>query len=111
MATADRQLFDYFYKIRMNGSKRNGNNTLYLDNHTTITCTFYFQKKTFLPLEVTARDTNFCTFGQIQFIRLEIHEMIIVSTGYSNKTLHLTIGDNDFLTATGIRNVLQIAYL
>ena len=62
MATADRQLFDYFYKIRMNGSKRNGNNTLYLDNYTAITCTFYFQKKTFLPLEVTARDTNFRTF-------------------------------------------------
>ena len=32
-----------FYKIWMNRSKRNGNNTLYLDNHTTITSTFYFQ--------------------------------------------------------------------
>ena len=111
MATADHQLFDYFYKIRMNGSKRNGNNTLYLDNHTTITCTFYFQKNAFLPLEVTARDTNFCTFGQIQLIRLEVHKMVIVSTSYCNKALHLTVGDNDFLTATGIRNVLQIAYL
>ena len=45
----DRQLFDYFYKIRMNGSKRNGNNTLYLDNHTTITCTFYFLSMPVLP--------------------------------------------------------------
>ena len=32
--------------------------------------------------------------------------MIIVSTGYSNKTLHLAIGDNDLLTATGIGYVL-----
>ena len=111
MATADRQLFDYFYKIRMNGSKRNGNNTLYLDNHTTITSTFYFQENAFLPLKVTARNTNFCTFGQIQFIWLEVHKMVIVSTGYCNKALHFTVGDNNLLTATGIRNVLQIAYL
>ena len=111
MATADRQLFDYFYKIRMNSSKRNSNNTLYLDNHTTITCAFYFQKKTFLTLEVTTRDTDFGTFRQIQLIRLEVHEMVIVSTGYSNKALHFTVGDNNLLTATGIRNVLQIAYL
>ncbi len=111
MATADRQLFDYFYKIRMNGGKRNGDNTLYLDNHTAVTRAFYFQEDAFLTLEVTARYTDFGTFGQIQFIRLEIHEMIIVSTGYCNKALHLTVGDNDFLTATGIRNILQIAYL
>ena len=90
----------------MNGGKRNGNNTLYLDNHTAVTRAFYFQEDAFLTLEVTARDTNFGTFGQIQFIRLEIHEMIIVSTGYSNKTLHLAIGDNDLLTATGIGYIL-----
>ena len=111
METADRQLFDYFYKILMIGGKCNGDNTLYLDNNTTVTSTLYFQEDTFLTLEVTARDTDFCTFGQIQLIRLEIHEMIIVSTGYSNKALHLAVGDNNFLTATGIRNVLQIAYL
>ena len=52
MATADRQLFDYFYKIRMNGSKRNGNNTLYLDNHTTITCTYL---SNFVSRAVTSR--------------------------------------------------------
>ena len=62
MATADRQLFDYFYKIRMNSSKCNGNNTLYLNHYTTIASTFYFQENTFLTLEVTSRDTNFCTF-------------------------------------------------
>ena len=111
MATADRQLFDYFYEVRMNGGQSNGNNTLYLDNHTAVTRAFYFQEDTFLTLEVTARYTDFCTFRQIQFIRLEVHQMIIVSTSYSNKALHLTVGDNDFLTATGIRNVLQIAYL
>ena len=73
MATADRQLFDYFYKIRMNGGKRNGNNTLYLDNHTAVTRAFYFQEDAFLTLEVTARDTDFGTFGQIQFILSLIH--------------------------------------
>ena len=104
-------LFDYFYKIRVDSSHGNSDDALYLDNHTAITRTFHFQENTFLPLEVTARDTYFCTFGQIQFIRLEVHKMVIVSTGYCNKALHLTVGDNDFLTATGIRNVLQIAYL
>ena len=102
---------NYLYKVRMDSSHGNGYDTLYRNNYTTITSTFYFQKKTFLPLEVTARDTNFCTFGQIQLIRLEVHKMVIVSTSYCNKALHLTVGDNDFLTATGIRNVLQIAYL
>ena len=111
MATADCQLFDYFYKIRMNGGKCNGDNTLYLYNHTTVTSAFYFQENAFLTLEITTGDTDFCAFGQIQLIGLEVHQMIIVSTGYSNETLHLTIGDNDLLAAAGIRNVLQIAYL
>ena len=95
----------------MNGSKRNGNNTLYLDNYTTVTRAFHFQKDAFLTFEVTTRDTDFGTFGQIQFIRLEVHEMIIVSTGYGDEALHFAIGDNNLLTATGIGDVLQIAYL
>ena len=95
----------------MNGSKRNGNNTLYFDNHTTIASPFYFQENAFLAFEVTARDTDFRTLGQIQFIRLEVHEMVIVSTGHSNKALHLTVGDNNLLSAAGIGDILQVTNL
>ena len=111
MATADRQLFDYFYKIRMNGGKRNGNNTLYLDNHTAITCTFYFQEDAFLTFEVTTRDTNFRALGQIQFIGLEIQEVVIIGTRYSDETLHLTVGDDYLPSAAGIGDVLQVTDL
>ena len=46
----------------MDSSHGNSYDTLYRNNYTTVTCTFHFQENTFLTLEVTARNTNFCTF-------------------------------------------------
>ena len=37
---------DHFYKVRMDGSHGNSNDTLYLYNHTAVTCPLYFQKNT-----------------------------------------------------------------
>lgn len=95
----------------MNGGKRNGDNALYLDNHTAVARAFHFQEDAFLTLEVTARDTDFCTFRQVQFVGPEVHEMVIVCTGYSNKALHLAVGDNNLPSAAGVSDVLQIADL
>ena len=78
-------LFDYFYKIRVDSSHGNSDDALYLDNHTAITRTFHFQENTFLPLEVTTRDTNFSTFRQIQLIGLEVQKMVVIGTGNAMK--------------------------
>ena len=54
---------NYLYKVRMDSSHGNSYDTLYRNNYTTVTCTFHFQENTFLSFEVTARNTNFCTFS------------------------------------------------
>ena len=37
--------------------------------------------------------------------------MIIVSAGYGNETLHLTVGDNNLLSTASIGDILQISDL
>ena len=51
------------------------------------------------------------TFGEIQFFGLEIEKMVIVGTGDGYETLHIMVGNDYFLTATGISNILQISNL
>ena len=46
--------------------------TLYFDNHATVTCAFHLQKYTLLPLKFTAGNPDLGTFGQVLFIRLKI---------------------------------------
>ena len=89
------QLFNYFNQIRVDSSHGNSDDTLYLDNHTAVAGTLYFQESTLLTLNVTTRDTNFSSFRQVQFIRLEVQQMVIVGTGNGNEALHFTVGDND----------------
>ena len=93
----------------MDGSHGNGDDTLYLNDHTTVTGTFHFQENSLLTLKVTTDDADFRTFRQIQFIRLEVHKMIVVGSGYGNEALHLIVGDDYLLTATGIGDILQVS--
>ena len=95
----------------MDSGHGNSYDTLYFDNHATVTCAFHLQKYTFLPLKFTAGNPDFGTFGQVQFIRLKIKKMIIVSAGYGNETLHLTVGDNNLLSTASIGDILQISDL
>lgn len=95
----------------MDSGHGNSYDTLYFDNHTTVTRAFHLQKYTFLPLKFTTGNPDFDTFGQVQFIRLEIEKMIIVGTGHSNETLHLIVGNNNLLTTAGIGDILQISDL
>ena len=95
----------------MDGGHGYGNDALYLDNHTTVTGTLHFQKNTLLPRKVTASDTDFRAFRQVQFIRLEIQEMVVISASYGNEALHLTIRDDYLLSAAGIGDVLQVTHL
>ena len=37
--------------------------------------------------------------------------MIVVGTGYSDETLHIIIGDDYLLSATGVGDVLQVSDL
>ena len=107
----NRQLFDYFYQVRMNGGHGNGYHSLYLHDHTTVTRTLYFQKDTLLSLKVTACDTDFSTFRQIQLFWLKVKKVVIITAGHSDEVLHLHIGNDNFLPATGIGDVLQIGDL
>ena len=95
----------------MNGGHSYSDDALYLDNHTTVTGPLHFQENTLLALKVTTRDTDFSSFRQVQFIRLEIQEMVVIGTGNGNETLHLAIGDDYLPSATGIGNVLQVTDL
>lgn len=95
----------------MDSGHGNSYDTLYFDNHATVTCAFHLQKYPLLPLKFTAGNPDFGTFGQVQFIRLKIKKMIIVSAGYGNETLHLTVGDNNLLPTAGIGDILQISDL
>ena len=95
----------------MDSGHGNSYDTLYFDNHATVTCTFHLQKHTLLPLKFTAGNPDFGTFGQVQFIRLKIKKMVIVSAGYGNETLHLTVWDNNLLPTAGIGDILQISDL
>ena len=56
----------------MDSGHGDDDDTLYLYNHTTVASTFYFQKDTFLTLEVTTRNTDSSSFRQIQLFGLEI---------------------------------------
>jgi len=56
----------------MNGGHGNCYDTLYSNDHATIPGAFHFQENTFLALEVTTRDTDFGSFGQVEFIGLKI---------------------------------------
>lgn len=63
-------------------------------------------ENTFLTLEVATGDTDFRTFGEIQFFGLEIEKMVIIGTGNGYETLHIMVGNDYFLAATGISNIL-----
>ena len=89
----------------MDSGHGNSYDTLYFDNHATVTCAFHLQKHTLLPLKFTAGNPDFGAFGQVQFIRLKIKKMIIVSAGYGNETLHLTVWDNNLLPTAGIGDI------
>ena len=70
----------------MDSSHGNSDDTLYRNNHTAVAGTLYFQESTLLTLKVTTRDTNFSSFRQVQFIRLEVQQMVIdemISTGHA----------------------------
>lgn len=95
----------------MDSGHGNSYDTLYFDNHATVTCALYLQKYPLLPLKFTAGNPDFGAFGQVQFIRLKIKKMIIVSAGYGNETLHLTVWDNNLLPTAGIGDILQISDL
>ena len=45
---------------------------LYSNDYATIPGTFHFQENTFLTLEVTTRNTDFGSFGQVEFIGLKV---------------------------------------
>ena len=64
-----------------------------------------------MALEVATGDTDFRTFGEIQFFGLKIEKMVIVGTGNGYETLHIMVRNDYFLTATGISNILQISNL
>ena len=64
-----------------------------------------------MTLEVATGDTDFRTFGEIQFFGLKIEKMVIVGTSNGYETLHIMIGNDYFLAATGISNILQISNL
>ena len=83
---------DHFYKVRMDGSHGNSNDTLYLYNHTTVTCTLYFQKNTLLTCKVTTRNTDSSSFRQIQLFGLEIKQMVVIGSGNGDEALHLMVG-------------------
>ncbi len=95
----------------MDGGHGYGNHTLYLDNHTAVASTLHFQENSLLPRKVTAGDTDFRAFRQVQFIRLEIQEMVVISASYGNEALHLTIRDDYLSSAAGIGDVLQVTHL
>ena len=95
----------------MDGSHGNGNDTLYRNDYTTVTGTFHFQENTLLPFEITTCNTHFGALRQVKFFRLKVQEMIVISTGNSNEALHLVVGDDNLLTATGVGDVLQIGNL
>ena len=59
-----------------------------------------------MTLEVATGDTDFRTFGEIQFFGLEIEKMVIIGTGNGYETLHIMVGNDYFLAATGISNIL-----
>ena len=95
----------------MNGGHGYGNDALYLNNHTAVAGTLHFQENTLLSRKVTADDTDFHALGQIQFIGLEIQEMVVIGTRYGDETLHLTVGDDYLPSAAGIGDVLQVTDL
>ena len=95
----------------MDGRNGNSDDTLYSNHYATNHGHLLPLENTFLTLEVATGDTNFRTFGEIQFFGLEIEKMVIVSTGDGYETLHIMVGNDYFLTATGISNILQISNL
>ena len=64
-----------------------------------------------MTLEVATGDTDFRTFGEIQLFGLEIEKMVIVGTGDGYETLHIMVGNDYFLTAASIGDILQISNL
>lgn len=69
------------------------------DNHATVRAPFTFRNIP-LALRFTTGNPDF-ELDRVQFIRLKI-KMVIVSAGYSNETLHLTVRDNNLLPTAGI---------
>ena len=95
----------------MDGGHGNSNDTLYLYNHTTVTCTLYFQKNTLLTCKVTTRNTDSSSFRQIQLFGLEIKQMVVIGSGNGDEALHLMVGNNYLLTTASIGYILQISNL
>ena len=98
---------DHFYKIRMDSGHGKSNDTLYLYNHTAVTCPLYFQKNTLLTCKVTTRNTDSSSFRQIQLFGLEIKQMVVIGSGNGDEALHLMVGNNYLLTTAGIGYILQ----
>lgn len=92
----------------MKGGHGNGDDTSYLDDYTAVTGTLHFQEDTFLACKLTAGDAYLCSLGKVQLLGTEVQEVVVVSAGNGDETLHLNIRDDDFLTATGIGDVLQV---
>ena len=95
----------------MDSGQGNGYDTLDFDDHAAVTRALHLQEDTFLACKVTADDTYFSSFRKIQFFGLEVQEMVVVSTGNGYETLHLHVGDDDFLAAAGVGDILQVCYL
>lgn len=92
----------------MDGGHGHNDNTLHLDDNTTVACTFHFQEDTLLPFEFTARDTYLGAFLQIHLLGLEVEKMVAVTAGNGNEAFHLLVGNNDFAAGATVVDVLQI---
>ena len=80
----------------MDSGHGNSYDTLYFDNHATVTCTFHLQKHTLLPLKFTAGIRTWCLWTS-SIHPVENKEDDHRKCGYGNETLHLTVGDNNLL--------------
>lgn len=102
---------DDFYEVGMDGGHGNGDDSLYLDDDTTVAGALHFQEDAFLAGEVTAGDTYTGSFRQIQLFGTEVKQVVVVGAGHGDETLHLDVGDDYLLTAAGIGDVLQVGDL
>ena len=95
----------------MNGCHGNSYHTLDGDDYTAVAGAFYFQKNTFMAFKITASYTDTGTYREVQLIRLEVKEVVIVSAGNGYETLHLDIRNDDLTSAASIGDILKVADL